>query len=397
MNDHKLTYEELMAQNEGLRTRIKELESKLIPDATHLLKLLMNSLPIIIAYIDKDLRYKLANNHFQTLHGIDPDEMIGKTVQEVIGDDGWEIEKEKYFKALKGEKVVSVDKFTTKVGLFHWYQVTLIPHIEKGIVKGIFGLVVDLTDQKVMENKLLENEKSLTRTNATKDKFFSIIAHDLRSPISHLVGLSNLIDTSIQEKQYESVEEYRRLMHKASEETLDLINNLFEWSRSQRKEISFNPEMIDFPALVKHSIDLMMLAAEEKQITITADISDEVQLSADKEMIKTILRNLIFNAIKFTPKNGKIIVALTDMPNECLIRVIDNGVGISEDKVKKLFKISESISTNGTEKERGTGLGLILCDEFVKKHGGEISVKSEVSSGSIFEVKLPKFQNEIQQ
>jgi len=273
------------------------------------------------------------------------------------------------------------------------------------LVASIFMLIVRRNNRLLREKNLLiikqknlleENlsklevkEKKLRELIATKDRFFSIIAHDLRSPFNSILGFSSIMEESIKSKDYDDIGEYSNIIHQASQKTIDLIDNLIGWSRSQTNGIKFKPESIELVGLINDVVGLVNFSAKQKLITISLKLPDKATLFGDKSMFRTMIRNLISNAIKFTNRGGEILVSVKKVEKYYHISVSDNGVGIKKEVVDKLFKIEENVSTTGTENESGTGLGLILCREFAKKHNGNIKVKSELGVGSTFTVILP--------
>jgi len=251
------------------------------------------------------------------------------------------------------------------------------------------GFTIDITEQKLAEQALKEREASLRELNATKDKFFSIIAHDLKSPFNGIIGFSNVLVQQIQEKDYAAIEEYAGIIENSSQQAMDLLMNLLEWSQSQTGKMVFNPENINIVDLINKSTELLNVSAQQKFIVIYKEVPESYFISADKAMVSTILRNLISNAIKFTNVGGEIVISTVQMPNELMVSVSDNGVGIDKESISKLFRIDKSQSTLGTENEKGTGLGLLLCKEFVERHGGKIWVESEPGRGSKFFFSIP--------
>ena len=234
----------------------------------------------------------------------------------------------------------------------------------------------------------LKNEE-LTSLNATKDKFFSIIAHDLKSPFNSIIGFSSLLSRQISEKDYEGIKKYATIIQESSQQALDLLVNLLEWSRSQTGKMVFTPEEVDVAFLISQSVGVLIGAAQQKQIAVHKQMPANLVVRADNAMVNTILRNLISNAIKFTNPGGSIVISAERKAEELLISVADNGVGINQVSINKLFRIEETYSTLGTQKEKGSGLGLLLCKEFVEKHGGRIWVESEVGKGSTFLFTIP--------
>lgn len=242
----------------------------------------------------------------------------------------------------------------------------------------------------LQKEKIQLQRDELAVANATKDKFFSIIAHDLRNPFNTLLGFSDLLIDQINLKDFEKSYEFAKIIHKTSSVSYELLENLLNWSRAQTGKISFNPESIDIKSLIDANILLLNNLAEKKGIVLSSTLDHEALAFADKNMVLTILRNLITNAIKFSRKGDKITVSVDDDKEFYTIRVSDTGVGIDEKAIAKLFLISENIKTEGTSNEQGTGLGLILCKEFVDYNKGKIWVESQVGVGSTFSFTLPR-------
>lgn len=247
---------------------------------------------------------------------------------------------------------------------------------------GTVIIIYDVTHQKNYENKLLE-------LNTTKDKFFSIIAHDLRNPLWSFKNITELLSDS-----YESFSEKERvdfiaIMKNSINNIVLLLENLLEWSRSQRNVIPFDPVVVELNFLLNNIIGYLQLSADNKNIKIENTIPESETVIADINMIRTVLRNLISNAIKFTNNNGRIIISFKKENNSSIICIEDNGIGIQENDIDRLFKIDVSHTTIGTSKEKGTGLGLILCKEFIDKHNGKIWVESQINIGSKFFISLP--------
>ncbi len=251
------------------------------------------------------------------------------------------------------------------------------------------------------KNKQIEKQKTtLKELNATKDKFFSIIAHDLKNPFSTILGFSELLLSRHRKYDENKREKFIKSIYNSSKNTLNLLENLLTWANTQKGIINYNPEKIHINNIIADNIDLLTPNASKKDISIVNLIKDTIKVSADKEMINFIVRNLISNAIKFTPKNGEITIynKIIENKEHKLLSIIieDNGVGIAPEDIEKLFRIDESFTTRGTEEESGTGLGLILCKEFIEKHGGKIGVESEPGNlpdgkagGSVFHFTIP--------
>ena len=259
-----------------------------------------------------------------------------------------------------------------------------------GAITHYLAIKEDITQRKQAEDALKTSEANLREANATKDKFFSIIAHDLKNPFNSILGFSYYLVEQVQEKNYEGIEEYAQIIQNSSQRVFDLLMNLLEWSHSQTGRMQFNPENFELVELINDVNELLSDSAQQKSIILSREIPLNIPVVADKAMISTVLRNLISNAIKFTHPGGKIVVSTEPKEGEWLVAICDNGVGIKKEAIEKLFRIDETYSTTGTNNEEGTGLGLILCKDFIEKHGGKIWVESEEGMGSKFCFTIPK-------
>lgn len=248
---------------------------------------------------------------------------------------------------------------------------------------------IELISQKEEKEKAEENEARLKEINATKDKLFSIIAHDLRSPFNSILGFSQLLIENLKDYEVAEVETFLGNINISAQNTLVLLDNLLDWAKSQTGQAKFKPEQVVLSSIIQEIFELLRPSAKNKHILLNHIQSEEIVVFADLNMIKTVLRNLISNAIKFTNANGKIDVYTyrKDKFNE--IVVSDNGVGMNPETQNKLFRLETSAPTIGTANEKGSGLGLLLCKEFIKKHRGKIWVESELGKGSVFKFTLP--------
>ncbi|MCF8367235.1 MAG: tetratricopeptide repeat-containing sensor histidine kinase, partial [Bacteroidales bacterium] len=244
--------------------------------------------------------------------------------------------------------------------------------------------------RKASEKKLLESERKLTAANATKDKFFSIISHDLKGPFGSIKGLVELLETSYDTFDENEIREVIGEISKATSNTYSLLEDLLAWSQAQRGTIDFNPVKTELAPSFKTTLELILPYARKKEISINDQQLDGIKVKADQNMLTTIFRNLLSNAVKFTPRGGEINLSASMLNNGFVkISVADNGVGINENDLQKIFKMEEKYQTRGTENESGTGLGLIISKEFVEKHNGKIEIKSETGKGSTFSFTLP--------
>jgi len=249
-----------------------------------------------------------------------------------------------------------------------------------------------------VSEKNLEIEKQklqLQELVATKDKFFTILAHDLINPFSLLLGYTSLLSEKIESYSIEETKEMINLLNKTTQQTYDLLQNLLQWAKSQTGKIIIRPEILKIKSIIESNIVLLKSNIDHKRIHVENNIHDGSFVYADENMVNTVVRNLLSNAIKFTPKNGKITFATVTDKNEqngyVTVCISDTGVGMDKETLSNLFKVEKSTTTIGTDKEKGTGLGLILCYEFVEKMGGKMWVESETGKGSKFFFTLPRY------
>lgn len=237
--------------------------------------------------------------------------------------------------------------------------------------------------------ELQQQKRSLKELNATKDKFFSIIAHDLKGPLNQLLGLSEILQKEMEGGKEVEVSKVAKLINESAKSGRSLLENLLEWSRSQTGTINFNPSDLKIKNVTSEVVDLFENNAIQKNIHIKSTISEEVKAIADENMVKTILRNLISNSLRFTQEGGNVTLGSTMKDEFVVVSVSDNGIGLKSADIKKLFKLDINPNSIGESKEKGTGLGLILCKEFIDIIGGEIWVESEFGKGSTFKFSMP--------
>lgn len=266
---------------------------------------------------------------------------------------------------------------------------------EIGDLANFFNKMVDnistanetiIEQQKILHKQNIE----LKESNITKDKFFSIIAHDLKNPVSAFMGVSNFLSQTFHELSNEELKEFLDDVNNSAKQLYELLENLLMWSRCERGLIQYQPAVYELRQFITSNINLLKINADNKNISINYDLDKEYKVYTDANMLNTIIRNLCTNAIKFTHEGGTInIICREDDNNFCRISVSDNGVGIPKENLEKLFSLQNSVSTTGTKQESGTGLGLILCREFVEKHNGRIWVESTVNVGTTFHFTIP--------
>lgn len=246
----------------------------------------------------------------------------------------------------------------------------------------------------ILNEKLRQSEMQLEEINQNKNRFFSIISHDLRSPFNSLLGLTKLILEDYDEFSRDEIKDSVYNLHQVSEGLYNLIEDLLDWSRIQFNHIEFQAETFNLNEMVNFVINSLKSVARDKNITVVNLVPKNCTIRADQHMINTIIRNLVGNAIKFTPKYGLVKISSGFDIDDIIISVEDTGVGMKKEIADRLFKMESKVSTSGTEGEAGTGLGLLICKEFVEKHGGKIWVKSEPEKGSSFFFRIPVQQED---
>lgn len=251
------------------------------------------------------------------------------------------------------------------------------------------GALEDITEKKALEKKLNE-------LNTSKNKFFSILSHDLKGAFGQFIGATDLILDEINNFDKEQIENIVKLLNEQAERSYKLLENLLDWSKSQEGILKFQPEPIDLYVLINEIIEYYSQAAKKKFINLLLKLKGHLIVYADKYMLSTVLRNLVSNAIKFTDKGGIVSVSAREVVDiegfvgkVLEVSVEDTGVGIEKERIENIFNLEGNYSTKGTGGEQGTGLGLVLCKEFIEKHGGKIWVDSELGKGSIFKFIIP--------
>jgi len=299
----------------------------------------------------------------------------------------------RHFKATGENRMVTYElKGRHKNGYWVWIEITarlLLDDEEK--ILGVQGSARNISLRKLAEEAIQRKNKDLEELNATKDKFFSIIAHDLRGPIGSMNSLLELISEPDIQVDREKNFELLNVLKDVSKTTFDLLENLLIWAGSQRGIIEFNPKFYNLNKLVEHNLSLFSQAAKHKGITLNNEVQSGCIAYFDYNMINTVTRNLINNSIKYSNLNGSVTISVRETADNLEVSVKDAGIGIRKETLDKLFRI-DSVSTSriGTCGEKGTGLGLILCKEFIDKHEGKIGVESEPEKGSTFSFELPK-------
>jgi len=359
-----------------------------------------------------------AKNHFESIFNTIPDSIIISQIE-----DGKIINSNKGFCTLTGFSLEEVKGLSTlEINLWNnpADRAKIIKEIqEKGVCKNLefsfrtkkgdeiiglhsaqtisingspylISITRDITDRKRIEQEICQKNKQLEETNAEKDKFFSIIAHDLRGPFNSFLGLTEVLAEDIREMDIATVQKMAENMNVSARNIFTLLDNLLEWSRINRGHILFAPQKLNAYEEIKKVVDTSVVLAANKSIDLITNVNENTFVFADAYMLQSVLRNLITNAIKFTNKDGSVVISASiDENGDSVFSVSDNGIGVEKELMDRLFHIDTKVGRLGTEGESSSGIGLFLCKEFIDKHNGKIWVESEEGVGSVFYFSLP--------
>ncbi|WP_430814126.1 sensor histidine kinase [Carboxylicivirga sp. RSCT41] len=281
---------------------------------------------------------------------------------------------------------------------FRLFESNYLLNIEKQNTRELYEESLSTNEYLQEKNDKIEQQKKsiisankeLRKLSQTKDKFLSIISHDLKTPFNSIIGFSNLLSDHYDDFSDEDRKKYINVIDKSANNTYKLLDNLLEWSQLQYNREELNLEKANLFLLGNEIISLLKQTADEKDIVLINKIDADTDIVVDVNKIKSVMRNLVSNAIKFTYSKGFVTLYCKPVDGHLEVAVEDTGIGIDRDKINRLFNISEKVSTPGTNRESGTGLGLLLCDEFIKLHNGKISIESEPGKGTTFMFTLPQ-------
>lgn len=351
-----------------------------------------------IWHLDQNYCFDYVSSADFLMRGFTKEEVLGTSLWSMLKPEGIEHARKGTSKRMEDEQrgIKSGNirfelELKCKDGSWIWTEVNSSPHYDQnGRIIGLHGVTRDISLRKKSEQEIMHKNEELKNLVATKDKFFSIIAHDLRSPFTSFLGLTQIMAEELPNLAMDEVQEIAVSMSKSAANIYRLLENLLQWSQIQKGELPFNPEPVRLKVVLDESIAMVMESAKQKDIEITTSISDDLMVCADNNLLQTIIRNLTFNALKFTHKCGKVrISAKIRQDNNVEIAIQDTGIGMSPSMMANLFRIDVRINREGTEGEPSTGLGLLLCKEFVNMHGGDIWANSEMGKGSTFYFTIP--------
>ena len=346
--------------------------------------------------VGKVLRPIFYTNSVEKVTGYSQTDMLSdqKLFLKIIHPDDFATVKEKLNNIIRS-KIQLTSEFELRIISKHGNIVSVriklnVLRNSEGIIQKLYGLVSDISLRKKAEDELKRSTDNLIKLNETKDRFISIISHDLRTPFSSILGFTDLLlnDEGLTE---EEKKQYVNFIRESSNSMLALVNSLLDWTRIQTGRIKFEPARIEAGNIIKNSLNALSGTAFQKEIKLTSDVPDDLLIFVDENMIGQVFNNLISNAIKFTNRDGKISVSVSQSQSSRFVQfsIKDNGTGIKKENLDKLFNVDTKYTSEGTAGEKGSGLGLSLVKEIVEKHGGQIRVESEYGKGSEFKFTLP--------
>ncbi len=369
----------------------QKMKEELLKDSEARFENIANTAPVMIWIADVEGLFSFVNEVWLNYSGKKIGDHLGMNWLRDVHPEDQEKLLSKYGDVFRSRKPFTFEfRLKRKDGKYEWMIIKGTPRFNsENIFMGFIGSCTNINAQKEYEEKIKKVNAELLEINKSKDKFFSIISHDLRSPLGGLMQILEILTES-----YDTLEEAEKLeiINEAadtSRNTFALMENLLEWSRIQTGKILYEPVKMEILPVIKNLESLYNQNLKNKAITCRIDIEPGISVFADVKMTQTILRNLISNAIKFTKPSGTVSVTAESNAGYVTIKVIDIGVGIDEKDIDKLFRADISHSTKGTAKESGTGLGLILCKELVEKQGGKIWVESKKDQETTFYFTLP--------
>lgn len=386
------TYQELEEKIAYLQHFIDKMQSTNIYNDAELFRLGFENANIGMCLVDLKGNLFKVNSQMASIFGYSTDELEQMNVNEIAHSDSKVVSPE----FIKNSTTGTISQTEFEKSYFHKNGSIICCLVRSSLIKDennnplfFISHIQDITDKKIAENVLFEQKEELQKLNSEKDKFFSIIAHDLINPFNSIINFSNLLEGHVKNKENEEIEEISKIIHRSSNRMMNLLVNLMEWSQSKTGRMEFVPTHFEMEDLINDAILLFDETAKQKNISILKSIKLSKPILADRNMLFTVVRNLISNAIKYSNIDGIINITVEENKGVLDVSVSDNGVGIEYERIQKLFQLNEIYSTLGTEREKGTGLGLILCKEFIEKHNGKIWVESTINKGSVINFSIP--------
>ncbi|HEX5359558.1 MAG TPA: PAS domain-containing sensor histidine kinase [Fluviicoccus sp.] len=353
-------------------------------NSQNMLDALMNNTSRLIYFKDLDGRYTFVNREWLRQCNLSEHQVLGHTDEDLFGPEWAAIFRTNDLQVIQsGEAIDFEEKVIGPDGAVVIHHSIKFPvRDNQGRLTGTGGISSDITERKALEESLLIS-------NRTKDKFFSIIAHDLKNPLNGLIGLTDLLMDDLDVAPPAQVQKEIRLIGQTTKVLHNLLDNLLTWARSQTGLLEYQPRRLPLPALIQESAQLLHPALLAKRITLKICCPDSIHILADLQMSATILRNLLGNAIKYSYADSEIRLRARETDGFVVLEVQDGGVGIPPGRLQKLFRLESKSSTPGTEGELGSGLGLLLCKDFAERQHGRVEVESEPGKGTTLRVYIP--------
>lgn len=375
-------------------TEIKKMEESLRKSEA-LFRTVLQSIPNLVWMKDPNGVYLWCNALFADFFGVQITNILGKTDYDNVSRKQADVFRNQDNKVVLEGKPAKFEEIVVVGDKTVYFETIKTPvYDNKGSLIGVLGVAHDITKRKINEKELIESEKRLQELNASKDKFFSIISHDLKTPFNSILGFSHLMIDEINDSEYENVKKYAEIISKSSVQAVELVSNLLEWARLQTGKVNHTPKTFKIERLIHEVVGLLTPAAQIKSISLLPLLPMSLTVFADMSMVAAILRNVVSNAVKFTHPHGKIAISVIEETDRVIVKIKDNGVGMDSEIIEKLFRIDESFSTHGTKNEQGSGLGLVISKEFAQKNGGDLWIESEAGKGTSVYLSLPVGKNE---
>jgi len=369
-----------------------EKEKRKANDWLRILSIAIEQSPVTTVITDITGNIVFINPKFTETTGYTAEEVMGKNPRILKSELRQPSDyKELWETILSGKNWQGVFQNRKKNGEFYWESAVISPvKNEEGIISHFLAVKEDITKRILAEQELKLKNEELVKTNAEKDKFFSIIAHDLRSPFNGFLGLTEIMAEELSSLTRDEIQDIAVSMRNSATNLFRLLENLLNWARMQQGLIPFKKEVVALLPIVIECFEMLEESAKSKGIELTSNITNDFMVIADSNMLQTIIRNVLSNAVKFTTKGGLVsLSAITLADRSVEISVKDTGIGMNSKMVDHLFSLDVHTNRKGTEGELSTGLGLMLCKEFVEKHGGKIRIESEEGKGSTFYFTIP--------
>lgn len=379
-------------------TMRKQVEMALLSSEARL-RTLVQTIPDLIWLKNKDGVYLSCNTMFERFFGAKEVDIVGKTDYDFVSKELADFFRENDRKAMEAGQPTSNEEWINFAddGRLAYLETIKTPMYDaRGALLGVIGIGRDITTRNLLDAEIKLKNEELLKLNLEKDKFFSILAHDLRSPFSSFLGITEILAENSSVLTSEEIQWYALRMKDSATSLFRLLENLLQWASIQQGVISINKKLIKLRPIVDENIAFVLEPAKNKGVEMTYDVSYDLEVFADSNMLQTIIRNLVSNAVKYTTQGGKVSLSVNSTRDGGVeFAIKDTGIGMSSAMVNNLFRLDVQTNRKGTDGEPSTGLGLLLCKEFVGKHGGKIWVESEEGKGTTFYFTIPYSKDDV--